>query len=219
MSTCSLYFSYERIRKQLGKKIAEQEKAFIKLISSKELLDAVKNSDYEAVRNLLDTKQANIESIDLSEPTVPKPSNLKKAGRKDVRKMPLEQVPLHIACDKLDFPMVKLLVERGANPNAQDRDGMTPLYYAILRRSTDICDYLLEHGAELEHRECQERTPFYWTSSLGEVNMLEYLMKKGANVNATSKLGRTALSKACWNGQLHVVQKLLQCENVHFPPL
>jgi len=209
---------YERIRKQLVKKLEKQEKGFIRLISSKELIDAVKNSKYEEVKTLIDVKKANIESIDLSNPINDKPSSFKKSKgqRSDVRKMPLEQVSLHIACDKLDFPMVKILIERGANPNSEDRDGMTPLYYAILRRATEICDYLLDNGAELEHKECQDRTPLYWASSLGETEMLDYLMRKGANVNAISKLGRTALSKACWNGQLSVVKKLLQCKNVSF---
>ena len=188
------------------------------MISSKELIEAVKQSDYENAKQLLDIKKVNINSKDFSDSPIKKPSGLNKDTKKKGNnpRMPLEQTSLHIACNKVDIPMAKLLIERGADVNSKDKDEMTPLYYAILRKSTELCDYLLANGAELEHRECMNRTPLYWTSSLGESDMLEYLIKKGANVNATSKLGRSALSKACWNGQISIVERLAKCHDVIF---
>jgi len=219
---------YDRIMRQIGKKGNEQLKALEKLTSSKELLDAVKSQNYERVIYLLDNKGVNIESKDFTEVSITRSEKLERqhdespentssnSKKKEAKKLPIEQTPLHIACDLNDIKMVKILIERGAKVNSGDRDNMTPLYYAILRSNQELCDYLLEKGADLEHRECQYRTPLYWTASLGELDMLEYLIKKGANVNAASKLGRTALSKACWNGQTHIVLRLLKCKNVFF---
>lgn len=42
---------------------------------------------------------------------------------------------------------VKVLVEKGANVNAQDASNATALHLAIWKDHTDIALYLLEHGA------------------------------------------------------------------------
>ncbi len=191
----------------------------MRLTSSGELIEAAKASDLKKVEEFL-SQGANIESRDYTISSLhkapPRNNETGKAthNKKEAKKMPLELTSLHIACEQGDMPMAKLLVEKGANINSEDKDGMTPLYYAILRKSEEMCDFLLSHGADLEHTECQLRTPLYWTSSLGELDMLEYLIKKGANVNAPSKLGRSALSKACWNGQVNILERLLKCKDV-----
>lgn len=40
------------------------------------------------------------------------------------------------------------LLNRGANPNARDADGMTPLAAALQRGRGDLADLLREHGGE-----------------------------------------------------------------------
>lgn len=35
-------------------------------------------------------------------------------------------------------------------------------------------------------------------------------MSRGCNVNVKTKLGRSALSKSCWNGRIDVVEELLK---------
>lgn len=41
------------------------------------------------------------------------------------------------------------------------------------------------------------------------MDILTYLMERGCNVDIPTKLGRSALSKACWNGRIEVVEKLV----------
>mmetsp|Transcript_33180 Transcript_33180/g.24398 ORF Transcript_33180/g.24398 Transcript_33180/m.24398 type:complete len:125 (+) Transcript_33180:352-726(+) len=43
---------------------------------------------------------------------------------------------------------------------------------------------------------------------------MEYLIAKGCDVNVPSSLGRTALGKACWNGEVEVVRSLLKHPNI-----
>ena len=47
-------------------------------------------------------------------------------------------------------------------------------------------------------------------ASNGEVALVRYLISRGANANARTKLGRSSLSKACWNGRVDVVEELLK---------
>jgi ankyrin repeat protein len=196
-------------------------KSIERLSSSTELLAAVKRLDHKEVERLLTRFGANVESRDYEEASPYKSPILAQAKseegapkKKEAKKIALLKTPLHIACDLNDLEMVKLLIAHGANVNSVDKDDMTPLYYAILRKSRVLCDYLLSCGANLEHREGQMRTPLYWAACLAELDMLEYLIQLGCNPNTPSKLGRTALSKACWNGQVEVVRRLLLCKNV-----
>jgi ankyrin repeat protein len=69
--------------------------------------------------------------------------------------------------------------------------------------------YLHEHGANIEHREMLLRTPLYFAASVGCKDVLRYLIEHGCNVNIPSNLGRTALGKACWNGEVEVAKLLL----------
>ena len=47
------------------------------------------------------------------------------------------------------LPLVKLLVEHGANVNALSEDGNTALIYAATKGYSDIAKYLVEQGAEV----------------------------------------------------------------------
>ncbi|XP_021716096.1 ADP-ribosylation factor GTPase-activating protein AGD3-like [Chenopodium quinoa] len=54
---------------------------------------------------------------------------------------------LHLACQFTDVGMVELLLQYGANINAVDSRGRTPLHHCISERKTDIAKVLLMRGA------------------------------------------------------------------------
>jgi MYND finger/Ankyrin repeat len=60
--------------------------------------------------------------------------------------------PLHmcvrLVVTPLTFRLGRLLLERGANPNAKDRNDVVPLSHAYVQRSEDFLLLLLEFGAE-----------------------------------------------------------------------
>ena len=55
--------------------------------------------------------------------------------------------PLHCASQIGDLEIVKHLLERGANIEAQDQDGVTPLHCASYIGHLEIVKHLLERGA------------------------------------------------------------------------
>lgn len=77
-----------------------------------------------------------------------------------------------------------------------------------------MLQYLEKHGANLEHREMLLRTPLYFAASCGCTDIIRYLVEKGCDVNICSNLGRTALAKACWNGEPEVVKLLLNNHSI-----
>ena len=54
---------------------------------------------------------------------------------------------------------VKILVEKGANINAQDSSNATALHLAIWKDNTDIALYLIEHGASISAMSMDGMTP------------------------------------------------------------
>ena len=57
--------------------------------------------------------------------------------------------PLHFACELGDLALVKLLLSLGANPNATNRDGYTPLGRVKASDAT-ICALLASVGGKLQ---------------------------------------------------------------------
>ncbi len=57
----------------------------------------------------------------------------------------IKQTPLHVASEKVNFKIVKYLVEKGANIQAKTDEGQTPLDLAFRRR---IVNFLKDSGAK-----------------------------------------------------------------------
>lgn len=117
--------------------------------------------------------------------------------------------PIHAAALKANKQALQRLLEKGADIETQDEEGLTPIFYAAQSKSTETLIFLMEKGANIFHVEKQGRSLFYWASSLGNVEMLKILLDKGLDPNKVTKLGRTALSKSAWNGNIEVISFLL----------
>ena len=58
--------------------------------------------------------------------------------------------------------MVKYFVEKGANIEAKNNDGDTPLHYACLNQKTEIVKYFIEKGANIEAKNKNGNTPLHY---------------------------------------------------------
>ena len=56
--------------------------------------------------------------------------------------------PLHLAAEYGRNQVVELLIAKGADVNAEDEDGETPLNRAIKVKQTDLADLLRKHGGK-----------------------------------------------------------------------
>lgn len=55
---------------------------------------------------------------------------------------------------------------------------------------------------------------FCRAASTGEMAVLNYLISRGCNVDTPTKLGRSPLSKASWNGRIEVVERLIDTPGI-----
>ncbi|KAL6054973.1 Ankyrin repeat containing Ras association (RalGDS/AF6) domain containing protein [Balamuthia mandrillaris] len=90
--------------------------------------------------------------------------------------------PLHWACAKSQQHAIRLLVERGANINAQNKRGLTPLHSLIINRVEPLALWLIKKGADIYITNNEGHTPvdlaLPWTQS--EMRNLYEQVRSGA---------------------------------------
>jgi len=117
---------------------------------------------------------------------------------------------LHQAAAKGDLKKVRKLVEEGADVNARDNIGYTPLHYAASYGHLDVARLLLEEGADVNARDNAGWTPLHWAAAYGHVDVARLLVERGADVNARDNIGYTPLHYAASYGHLDVARLLIE---------
>ena len=136
-----------------------------------------------------------------------------------------DQTPLYMASSSGYTDVVRSLIERRANPNAECADydergdtvTWTPLHAAIDKRHLDVLLLLLESGAYVDHRGGQDQTALYLASSRGYAEAIRTLIDSGADPNAKCYdldedgyvVRWTPLLVASRNGSLEIARMLL----------
>ena len=75
---------------------------------------------------------------------------------------------------------MKLLLEKGAEPDAKDVDGRTPLSWAAGGGHEAVVKLLLEKSAEPEAKDNRGQTPLLWAAEKGHEAVVKLLLEKGA---------------------------------------
>jgi ankyrin repeat protein len=108
-----------------------------------------------------------------------------------------------------DVDFVNLLLEKGADPNASNDLGISPLMWA----AGDLAKVrtLVAHGASINARSNSGVTALSVASaSPGNLPTVRLLLEKGADPKAVDKDGVGALWLACARGDSQIVQELLR---------
>jgi len=104
---------------------------------------------------------------------------------------------------------VKELLEKGANPNARDEEGFTPLHYASFNGCASVAKLLLDSGADPNVGSKEGWTPLHLAASNGFTDIVKLLIECGADLDARDNEGKTALELARERGHIHIVRELL----------
>jgi ankyrin len=149
------------------------------------LVEAARNGDREAVRDLL-RKKADVNAAEGDGATA-----------------------LHWASYRDDVETADLLIRAGARVSAANDLGVTPLWAASLNGSAAMVRRLLAAGADPNAALLRGETPLMAAARAGSPQVVEQLLVKGANANARAARGQTALMWAVAQKHPDVVRVLL----------
>ncbi len=91
------------------------------------------------------------------------------------------------------------LIASGADVNAPDYSGYTPLHYAAYDDQLGSAEELLDHGAKIDVRDFEQGTPLIDAVYYRSGDVARYLVEKGADIKARDDNDWTALDYAVWN--------------------
>ena len=126
------------------------------------------------------------------------------------------ETPLHKAVQNRNLSDVRRLLDGGADINAQDSEGGTPLYWAAAgpypnRRQNlvQIAELLISRGAAIDMPNNDGTTPLLLATDFRFREMVELLIRRGANVNLGNNEGTTPLHDAAGASDTDIMSLLL----------
>ncbi|EWY84207.1 hypothetical protein FOYG_13970 [Fusarium oxysporum NRRL 32931] len=112
----------------------------------------------------------------------------------------LNNNPLHVASKTGFYEIASLLIGAGANCNATDSQGMTPLHVASFHNHSKIVALLLSEApvpvVDVNAEADDGRTSLHLASLQGNELIVKALLQKNASIDATDKTGMTPLHLA-----------------------
>ena len=150
-----------------------------------ELTDAVKADDLKRVQALI-------------------------SGGADVNESGLFGNPLHMAVAKGSVEIARVLIDAGADIEAEGSSGAHPLHTAALGNKTAVTALLIEHGANVDARDSKAMTPLIVSATFGYVKIAGALLEAGADPELEDDASHwRAIHHAAFNGHLEVTELLL----------
>lgn len=94
--------------------------------------------------------------------------------------------------------MVRILILFGADVDARNNMGMTPLHLSSSLNNYKVTEILIENGADINVRDDQGRTPMHWVSlsRKSQAGVARLLIEHGAQINLEDEDGFTPLHDA-----------------------
>lgn len=118
---------------------------------------------------------------------------------------------IHVASYNGNYPLLKSLIENGADRNALTIHGQSPLYLAVFSNFIDCVHILLDAGASPNISTLTEKlTPLHLACKAGDLEMVKLLVKSDADVHAVDNMGRSALHHVAVSGQAAIANVLIQ---------
>lgn len=110
------------------------------------------------------------------------------------------ETALHIVTARRDLTWITFLVAKGANVNARNGRGVTPLQLAVGMGFVEGVDLLLQQGARVDESNAAGETPLITALHRRDTGLMRTLLKAGANPDRADNSGRSARDYAKLDG-------------------
>jgi len=107
---------------------------------------------------------------------------------------------LREAAENGNTERVRSLLDQGANREARDQLGRTPLLLATRRNQIESARVLIEAGANVNAKDNIDDSPYLYAGASGFNQILRLTLDHGADLKSTNRYGGTALIPAAEKG-------------------
>ncbi|MFT4027435.1 MAG: ankyrin repeat domain-containing protein [Novosphingobium sp.] len=111
------------------------------------------------------------------------------------------ETALHIVTARRDLTWITFLIAKGANVNARNGRGVTPLQLAVGIGFTEGVELLIQQGARLDEPDSAGETPLITAVHRRDTGLMRLLLKAGANPDRADNSGRSARDYAMLDGK------------------
>lgn len=120
-----------------------------------------------------------------------------------------DRTPLSFAAQFGHYEVIRLLLDKGVDPNLKDERGRIPLSIAAGWDRNRLEEHL-----DINSGDYHERTSLSYAAQFGHYEVICLLLDKGANPDLSDEQGRTPLSIAAGEGKKRVFELLLKCQDI-----
>lgn len=117
---------------------------------------------------------------------------------------------LDYASENGNRDMISVLLSAGANPNAANTRGETPLMHLRENATADLVRDLLSAGLEVNARDESGSTALIRFAAFGSFEAVKQLLEAGAKIDAKDDSGNTVLMSAAQNEDTRFLRQLIK---------
>lgn len=118
----------------------------------------------------------------------------------NTRDLTTGQSALHIVVARRDLTWLEFLIGKGADINARDNRGVTPLVLAVDSNFTQGAAYLIARGARINDSNDAGETPLITAVHNRNIELIKLLLRAGADPDRADNSGRSARDYAMLDG-------------------
>lgn len=118
----------------------------------------------------------------------------------NAREVTTGETALHAVVQRRDLTWVKFLLQRGANPDIADKNGVYPIQIAAQLGFIEGVERLIEGGADVDVSATTGETPLISAVHRRDLKMIEILVENGASPDRSDNSGRSARDYAALMG-------------------
>lgn len=184
---------------------------------------AVMSSNIENIKFLV-KKGADINDVDYQNKTVLHLANYDNIelvmyladNVKDINaRDELKRTCLHYAAyNSNNINVINYLIEKGANITLTDKDGRTPLIYAIMESENDnkidIVRFLIKNGSDVNSADVINNSPLHYCVGGTNPKILKLLLDNGAKIDSLNIEGQTAFHTALRANDINTAKILIK---------
>ncbi|NIM90963.1 MAG: DUF3471 domain-containing protein [Candidatus Aminicenantes bacterium] len=155
------------------------------IASTEPIVEAAKKGDLQTVKTILAQDPSRLNATDQDNYT-----------------------PLHWACMRAHWNIVKYLIGKGADLNVIGGDGGSPVNWAAHHDNVEIIKLMVERGAKLNNRNKWGMTELHTAIWRGCIRLVEYLLDQGSDPTIKTNEGWTPMHYAFRSGHDNIIELL-----------